>query len=254
MPPFNIKQDGVQLGSNGFNIVLKQMVNNQWRAVKWLKTNYPPNLVQTQHESLLQLKHENLVSFIGLCRDQDQPGLVYEFMDLSLFEYLDDASIQSLERLDLDWKLSWSLQISRGLSYLHSMAVIHRDLKPSNILLSQDLQCAKISDYGLSKLKALANVTGEQSDLLYKAPELNEGKKHTFQSDIYALGLIIYEIYTAELIDVLVEDQDLENALNNPALHGIIKQCLHACRKHRPACQSVVATLEILESELNQSV
>ncbi|MFQ5646363.1 MAG: SUMF1/EgtB/PvdO family nonheme iron enzyme, partial [bacterium] len=87
-------------------------------------------------------------------------------------------------------------QMLEGLSYAHHMRIIHREIKPSNIMFAQD-KTLKIADFGIAKVAhdALAQITREtvSGTLVYMAPERLKGKLDNFQSDIYSVGIMLYE-------------------------------------------------------------
>ncbi|KAI8903878.1 kinase-like domain-containing protein, partial [Gorgonomyces haynaldii] len=140
-------------------------------------------------QTLLQLKHENLVQLLSVYQENDEPGLVYEWMeDGTLCQFLSNRSVP----LTSDLQKTWALQVCRGLDYLHSQKLIHRDLKPENVLLTGDFLVAKIA-FGLERQRSY------EMDL-YKAPELGQGKRNTVQSNVYALGLILYEIFASQTL------------------------------------------------------
>jgi len=92
-------------------------------------------------------------------------------------------------------KKSITLDIISGLMFLHSSDIIHRDLKPANILLDKSYQ-AKISDFGTAKVISISNSTQKIIGTpYYIAPESIENFKYTKETDLYSLGIIIYEIY-----------------------------------------------------------
>jgi len=97
--------------------------------------------------------------------------------------------------IEMSLKVSMSLQLVVGLSYLHSKKILHRDLKTQNLLLTSDYQL-KISDFGCSKLTsgtATSNIVGTP---IYLASEIVlESKPYTEKSDIYAVGIILWEIF-----------------------------------------------------------
>lgn len=92
-------------------------------------------------------------------------------------------------------------QVVSGIAKAHQLGIIHRDLKPQNILVT-DSGVAKIADFGIASMQSLAQVT--QTDVImgslhYLAPELARGEKATVQSDIYALGIVFYELLRGEV-------------------------------------------------------
>ncbi|MEI6667486.1 MAG: serine/threonine-protein kinase [Acidobacteriota bacterium] len=125
------------------------------------------------------------------------------------FEYIDgqpiDAWCQS-QALSLRQRLTLFLQVIKAVAYAHGRLVVHRDLKPSNVLVTQDGQ-AHLLDFGIAKLlqdvaQADANLTREQGLVLtphYASPEQIAGEPITVASDVYSLGVLLYELLTGVL-------------------------------------------------------
>ncbi|MCB9078639.1 MAG: protein kinase [Anaerolineaceae bacterium] len=135
---------------------------------------------------------------------------IYE-LDRRLFIIMRLVEGPSLEELIASKKrLAWSEAydllsgVADGLAYAHTQNILHRDLKPANILIDAK-QGPMLSDFGLAKLTSESSMSLSASGTIvgtphYIAPEIWEGKKNTIQSDLYALGCILYEALTGEKI------------------------------------------------------
>jgi serine/threonine protein kinase len=94
--------------------------------------------------------------------------------------------------------IDFSKQICRGLRYAHSMNVIHRDIKPQNVLLDKS-NVARLSDFGIAKIMSQNDITVTGVTVgtpEYMSPEQAEGRELTIHTDIYSLGVVIYEMLT----------------------------------------------------------
>ena len=175
-----------------------------------LKENFlqSPQLTDAIHTQLLQeialhsdLAHPNVVQFFGLCKLERSVVMVTELLHTSLANYtFNRDQLQTLTRED---KLFFSIEMIKGLNYLHSRNIVHGDLKPPNILISLDKKQIKLCDMGLSRLKKSVTATVTQSPrqgtYLYMSPQIQLQKiRCTFACDIWALGGTIAELFTGE--------------------------------------------------------
>lgn len=188
------------LDESGFGCVYKARFNNNLlAAVK--RVHSGPLDAEREFENemnwLSKLHHQNIVSLLGYCVQDDSRFLVYEMMhNGSLESHLRGPSLGS----NLTWHLRMkiALGVARGLEFLHERCnppVIHRDLKSSSILLDSQFN-AKLSDFG--KAVASGNRNKDNSKLLgtlgYIAPEYVLDGKLTDKSDVYAFGVILLEL------------------------------------------------------------
>ncbi|XP_074578582.1 receptor protein kinase WSS1-like [Curcuma longa] len=198
------------LGKGGFGIVYKGDLGGTLVAVKRSISDLMGQKGQQEFKAeidvLRKVRHRNLVALLGYCDDGQERLLVYEFMPggtlgQHLFEW------ESRNEPPLTWKqrLAISLDVARGIEYLHSLAqesFIHRDLKPSNILLDKDLR-AKVSDFGLVKLATdnkMSMMTRLAGTFGYLAPEYATTGKVSTKVDVYAFGVILMEIITGRKV------------------------------------------------------
>ncbi|KAJ7417575.1 Cyclin-dependent kinase-like 2 [Willisornis vidua] len=145
---------------------------------------------------LKQLRHENLVNLLEVCKRKKRWYLVFEFVDHTV---LDDLEA-SPKGLDYERVRKYLFQIMRGVAFCHSHNIIHRDIKPENILVSQS-GVVKLCDFGFARpLAASGEVyTDYVATRWYRAPELLVGdSKYGKAVDIWAIGTVITEMLTGE--------------------------------------------------------
>ncbi|NXK86019.1 CDKL2 protein, partial [Formicarius rufipectus] len=145
---------------------------------------------------LKQLRHENLVNLLEVCKKKKRWYLVFEFVDHTV---LDDLEA-SPSGLDYDRVRKYLFQIMRGIAFCHSHNIIHRDIKPENILVSQS-GVVKLCDFGFARpLAASGEVyTDYVATRWYRAPELLVGdSKYGKAVDVWAIGSLITEMLTGE--------------------------------------------------------
>ncbi len=165
-------------------------------AIKFIKLTHNRKELQrfqTERELLASLQHANIAGLIGGGKFEDRLYMVMEWIDgVPLIEYLKHHTLNLIQTLKL------FLQICQPVSYAHSQGIIHRDIKPSNILVTHD-GVVKLLDFGIAKTLD-ADVTQAQSDammtLAYSSPEQINGRAVSTATDVYALGLILYELLT----------------------------------------------------------
>ncbi len=147
----------------------------------------------------LNLKHVNLISLWDICaNDRGESWVVMEFVP---GESLRDVVERHPQGMPLAEIHRWFRSTAAGVQYLHNNGIIHRDLKPGNIFYDADEQIIKIGDYGLSKYLSCSRRSGQTESVgtfHYMAPEIGKGV-YGKEIDIYALGVILYEMLTARL-------------------------------------------------------
>jgi serine/threonine protein kinase len=179
-----------QVGRGQFGRVFCARNKNQLVALKELEhQRFPTNKFLRELRFLLSLQHPNIVSCISLDYSQNRRYLV--------MEYCEAGTLRDLIERSLDFKTSINLviEILGGLHHAHSLNIIHCDIKPENILLkvTKTGWQAKVSDFGIARLAQEQNREGNTGSPGYMAPERFYGK-FSAASDLYAVGIILYEL------------------------------------------------------------
>ncbi|XP_039566411.1 cyclin-dependent kinase-like 2 [Passer montanus] len=147
---------------------------------------------------LKQLRHENLVNLLDVCKRKKRWYLVFEFVDHTVLNDLEDSP----NGLDCDRVRKYLFQILRAIAFCHSHNIIHRDIKPENILVSQS-GVVKLCDFGFARPLATSGevYTDYVATRWYRAPELLVGdSKYGRPVDVWAVGALITEMLTGEAL------------------------------------------------------
>ena len=148
--------------------------------------------IEAKAISLLQ--HQNIVSIYEYGDDDGLRYFAMQFVDgTDLGKYINEHKMLPIQEI-----IDLSKQICRGLRYAHSCNIIHRDIKPQNVLLEKN-GVARLSDFGIAKIFSGTNITMTGSAVgtpEYMSPEQAQGKKLDVQTDIYSLGVLMYEMLT----------------------------------------------------------
>jgi serine/threonine protein kinase len=146
--------------------------------------------------SVAQLAHPNIVTVIDRGEEEGRQYIV--------FEYVEGENLKALVSggaLPLDEALHFGLQIGHALDFAHKRGLVHRDVKPQNVLLNEDGQ-AKVTDFGIARSLDVHGVT-ETGTVLgtsdYIAPEQARGEKVDQKTDVYSLGIVLFELLTGEV-------------------------------------------------------
>ena len=158
--------------------------------------------------SLAQLSHPNIVAVYDVGEVENQPYIVMEYLAGGSLR----ARIDRVGPLKAGEAARIAIEVANGLAFAHSKGIIHADLKPSNILFDTN-DHPKIADFGIARTPREDAATPElHATAMYVAPERVEGKQATIQSDIYGLGLVLYEMlvgqppFTSTSAGVLMRD------------------------------------------------
>ncbi|GJT33061.1 kinase RLK-Pelle-CrRLK1L-1 family protein, partial [Tanacetum coccineum] len=252
--------DELVIGQGGFGKVYKGQISiedySHFVAIKRLDSmsNQGAAEFKAEIEMLSNLRHCNLVSLIGYCDDNREMILVYVYMPRgTLYDHLHKVTATPLSWIQ---RLKIAIGAGRGLDYLHTgfgtqHGVIHRDVKSSNILLDENL-AAMISDFGLSKIcpidQTAYNVSvSVKGTFGYLDPEYFYTSKLTRKTDVYAFGVVLFELLSGKLaVDTRLEEQGTfaPNVLRGFA--EIANRCLIRDFEKRPSMTQVVAKLQDL--------
>ncbi|CAH8334457.1 unnamed protein product [Eruca vesicaria subsp. sativa] len=222
-----------------------------------------------------KLDHPNVTKFIGAAMGTSELSIQTENGHMGMpsnvccvvVEYCPGGALKSFliksRRRKLAFKvvIQLSLDLARGLSYLHSQKIVHRDVKTENMLLDKS-RTLKIADFGVARLEASNpnDMTGETGTLGYMAPEVLNGSAYNRKCDVYSFGICLWEIYCCDMpypdlsfseVTSAVVRQNLRPEIPRccpSALANVMKRCWDANPDKRPEMEEAVAMLEAIDT------
>ncbi|XP_033880815.2 serine/threonine-protein kinase B-raf-like isoform X1 [Acipenser ruthenus] len=262
---------GQRIGSGSFGTVYK----GKWHgdvAVKMLNVTAPtPQQLQAFKNEvgvLRKTRHVNILLFMGYTT-KPQLAIVTQWCEgSSLYHHLHiiETKFEMIKLIDI------ARQTAQGMDYLHAKSIIHRDLKSNNIFLHEDLT-VKIGDFGLATVKSRWSGSHQfeqlSGSILWMAPEvirMQDKNPYSFQSDVYAFGIVLYELMSGQLpySNINNRDQiifmvgrgylsaDLSKVRSNcpKAMKRLMADCLKKKREERPLFPQLLASIELLARSL----
>jgi len=194
-----------QQGSGGMAVIYKAIDQELGRtvAIKILRpslTSDPDFLKRFKNEArnVANLNHPNIVTVYDVGSDDNTHYIVMEFIDGSDLKKL----IRKDTKLPVDVAVDLGIQICAGIGLAHRAGLVHADVKPQNVLLTSNRQ-AKVTDFGIAQAFSDTSSSERQSVVWgsphYFAPEQARGEKPSPASDVYSIGIVIFEMLTGQL-------------------------------------------------------
>ena len=193
-----------QVGSGGMSTVYRAFDETleRWVAIKLMHRSLAHDPLQLERfrreaRAVARLSHPHVVTVIDAGEDDGHPYIVFEFVDGETLKGL----IRRLGWLPVTEAVAYAIEIGRALMAAHAQRLVHRDVKPQNVLIDAEGR-AKVTDFGISRsleedgLTATGRVLGTTD---YVAPEQALGEDTTEQSDLYSLGVCLYEMLIGEV-------------------------------------------------------
>lgn len=178
----------------GTEVAIKECVRSDSRA-------FDEKYFKREVDILKQSRHPNIVQFMGICKRRKRFYIITEFLPMgNLRRWIQDDN----KEFGWDTRISFAIDISLALAYLHHKNIIHRDLKGENLLISENMRI-KVCDFGFSRVEA-QNAT-EMSRISYcgtdgyMAPEILLGEDFDCSVDVFSFGVILSEMMARHVVD-----------------------------------------------------
>ena len=186
------------IGVGGMAVVYKARCHrlNRLVAIKILKDEFSQdgdfrNRFHAEGQAVAMLSHPNIVSVYDVSVADDADYIVMELIDgISLKQYMEKKGV-------LNWKetLHFAMQIAKALEHAHSRGIVHRDIKPHNIMVLKN-GSVKVADFGIARIMSKSNTLTKEAlgSVHYISPEQAKGGRVDNRSDLYSLGVVMYEM------------------------------------------------------------
>ncbi len=188
------------IGSGGMSVVYKARCHrlNRLVAVKILKDENLQDAdfrrrFHAESQAVAMLSHPNIVSVYDVSSSDNADYIVMELIDgITLKQYMEKKGV-------LNWKetLHFAIQIAKALEHAHSRGLVHRDIKPHNVMVLKN-GSVKVADFGIARIMSQSNTLTKEAlgSVHYISPEQAKGGRVDNRSDLYSLGVVMYEMIT----------------------------------------------------------
>ena len=237
------------LGTGGMAVVYKARCHrlNRLVAIKILKDDYMEDeefrrRFHSESQAVAMLSHPNIVSIYDVSSSVTADYIVMELIDgITLKQYMEKKGV-------LNWKetLHFAIQIAKALEHAHGRGIVHRDIKPHNVMVLKN-GSVKVTDFGIARMMSKGNTLTKEAlgSVHYISPEQAKGGRVDSRSDIYSLGVVMYEMmsgrppYDGES-PVAVAIQHINGgavlpSTLNPNIPGGLEQIIMKAMAHEPA-------------------
>ncbi|KAG0349012.1 hypothetical protein BG005_011224, partial [Podila minutissima] len=238
----------------GTEVAIKECVRSESRA-------FDEKYFKREVDILKQSRHPNIVQFMGICKRKKRFYIITEFLPLgNLRQWIQDES----KEFGWDTRISFAIDISLALAYLHHKNIIHRDLKGENLLVSENMRI-KVCDFGFSRVEAKDDDEMRRISYCgtdgYMAPEILLGEDFDCSVDVFSFGVILSEMMARHVVDsqhfqrippdmCISPDEILFRAQTGCPLEigELAIHCVQFQPYNRPKLQNIVERLTAIEN------
>ena len=217
-----------KIGAGGMSDVYKAMDHSLGRdvAIKVLKQEFVEDAgfvskFRAEAQSAAGLEHPNIVNIYDVGSEEGLYYIVMEYVEgITLKTYISKKG-----RLSYNELISIAIQVGRGIEAAHNKNIIHRDIKPQNIIISKEGK-VKVTDFGIARAATANTINADiMGSVHYSSPEQARNGYVTFQSDIYSLGIVMYEMCTGRVpfdgdTTVAIAIQHLQGEMTPPSAYA----------------------------------
>ena len=251
------------IGVGGMAVVYKARCHrlNRLVAIKVLKDELSKdeefrNRFHGESQAVAKLNHPNIMSVHDVSTHEGTDYIVMELIDgITLKQYMEKKGT-------LNWKetLHFAMQIAKALEHAHGQGIVHRDIKPHNVMVLKN-GSAKVTDFGIARLMSQSNTLTKEAlgSVHYISPEQAKGGRVDNRSDLYSLGVVMYEMMTGRApfdgdSPVAVAIQHINGGATmpsvlNPNIPGGLEQIIMKCMATDPAQRYSSATALLYDLE-----
>ncbi|KAI5654381.1 hypothetical protein M9H77_31568 [Catharanthus roseus] len=256
---------GEKIASGSCGDLYRGVYIGQDVAVKVLRSEHLNDTLEDEFAQevaiLRQVQHRNVVRFLGACTKSPHLCIVTEYMPGgSLYDYLHKNHMA----LKLSQLLKFSIDVCKGMEYLHQKNIIHRDLKTANLLMDS-VNVVKVADFGVARFQSVGGVmTAETGTYRWMAPEVINHQPYDQKADVFSFAIVLWELVTAKvpyetmtpLQAALGVRQGLRPELPknaHPKLLDLMQRCWGAIPANRPSFSEIKVELEELLREVQDT-
>ena len=251
------------IGTGGMAVVYKARCHrlNRLVAIKILKDELSQDeefrrRFHAESQAVAMLSHPNIVSVYDVSTTDEADYIVMELIDgITLKQYMEKKGV-------LNWKetLHFGMQIAKALEHAHSRGIVHRDIKPHNVMVLKN-GSVKVTDFGIARIMSKSNTLTKEAlgSVHYISPEQAKGGRVDARSDLYSLGVVMYEMMTGRPpfdgeSPVAVAIQHINGkptmpSLINPNIPGGLEQIIMKAMEKNPAKRYASATEMLYDLE-----